>query len=197
MNKRTTAAIRVLGYGVAIAILACMLCLDDGGWQTLKLKYYLKWGTPVQKEAVLDLFMYDHRRAMVPAVINAITDDTRLPRHGDSGWGTVYHQAATAMSYFAQLVDGKPLTQRGLQSYSLHAEIGSASIERRQEVRRNWQRWYAENKKARMAYYPRLDASGQGQDTSREVHERRAELYARMGDHSAAQKEREYLRTRR
>ena len=41
----------------------------------------------------------------IPFVIEAILDDTLLPRHEDTGWGYVSHQASQVMQDFAFRVD--------------------------------------------------------------------------------------------
>jgi len=192
MNKRTvTTVAKVIVYSVAIIVLSCMLYFKEGRLQTLKLRYCLKWGTPSQKEAVLDLFRYQPRRALVPSVIDAIMDDTVLPRHNDYGGGPVYLLAVVAMGDFGRLVDGKTPGQRGLQQYSFHDNVGPVSTERRKEVHLNWQRWYAENKNARMAYYHGRGMSGWR--SRYEDHLHLGQIYVRIGDYRAAQKEYEQI----
>jgi tetratricopeptide (TPR) repeat protein len=192
MNKRKiTTVAKVIAYSVAIIVLSCMLYFKEGRLQTLKLRYCLKWGTPSQKEAVLDLFRFQPRRALVPSVIDAIMDNTALPMHGDTGWGWVHFQAAFVMCQFAQLVDGKTPEQRGLQQYSFHNSVGPVSAERRKEVRQNWRGWYAENKNARMAYNRTRGVSGWRSRYENHLH--LGQIYVRIGDHRAAQKEYEQI----
>lgn len=192
MNRRTiTTVAKVVAYSAAIVVLGCMLYFKEEKLQMLKLRYCLKWGTPSQKEAVLDLFRCQPRRALVPSVIDAIMDDTALPMHGDTGWGWVHRQAAFAMCEFAQHVDGKTPGQRGLQQYSFHNNLDPVSAERRREVHQNWRRWYAENKNARMAHYGTRDVSGWR--SRYESHLRLGQIYVRIGDHRAARKEYEQI----
>jgi hypothetical protein len=73
------------------------------------LKKDLQTGSPEQKEATLDTFAREHLVAMVPAVIAATLDTTISPRHGDTCWGRVCHQAATALTGFAEKIDGLSL----------------------------------------------------------------------------------------
>lgn len=105
----------------------------------------LAWGSPAQKGQVLDRFMDAPRRDLVPNVIDAILDDTVLPRHDDTGWGRVYHQAASAMCRFARTIDGKTPEQRGRTQYSFHDDAGVAGPQRLREVHRNWLEWWTRN----------------------------------------------------
>lgn len=150
MNNRTLKFIKIAVYGTIIFILSCFIYFDENITGTLRLKYRLKWGSPAQKEEVLNLFMEKYQRSLVPSVINAILDDTRLPQHEDTGWGTVHHQAATAMCEFARRIDGKSQWQRGLHEYSFFNDGGVGSFERRKEVYTNWKRWWSENKDAKI-----------------------------------------------
>ena len=150
MNKLTLKFIKIAVYGTIIIVLGCLIYFDENITGTLRLKYRLKWGIPSQKEEVLNLFMEKHQRSLVPSVIKAILDDTRLPQHGDTGWGVVYHQAATAMDEFARQIDGKTQEQRGRREYSFYDDVGTAGFERRKEVYTNWMRWWSENKDAKI-----------------------------------------------
>ena len=150
MRKRTVIFIKFAVYSTLIIALSCLIYFDEKRVEILKLKYRLKWGSPSQKEAVLNLFMEEYQRPLVPSVIKAILDDTPLPRHGDTGWGAVYHQAATAMCKFARLVDGKSQRERGRYAYSFNDVVGRASFARQKEVYINWKKWWSENKDAKI-----------------------------------------------
>lgn len=153
MKKQAVIFVKIFIYSALIITLSCLLYFDEKRVETLKLQYRLKWGRPTQKEDVLNLFMEKHPRALVPAVIQAILDDTALPRHGDTGWGTVYHQAATAMCHFARLIDGKSKWERGIHEYSFHSDVGRASLERRIEIHRKWKKWWNNNKSSAINYH--------------------------------------------
>jgi hypothetical protein len=146
MHKRSVIFIKILLYSALIITVSCLLYFDENRIEALTVQHLLKQGTPGQKEAVLNLFMKQHSRQWVPAVIKAILDDTPLPRHGDTGWGRVYHQAASAMCKFARSVDGKTKRERGLDEYSFFNDAGVASLQRRKEVHRNWKQWWHKNK---------------------------------------------------
>jgi len=150
MSTRAIIFIKVAVYGIVIIALSYLLYFDEKRVNILRLKYRLKWGTPSQKEAVLNLFMQEYQRSLVPSVINAILDNTPLPRHGDTGWGVVYHQAATAMCEFARLVDGKSQEERGRREYSFYDDVGRASFTRQKEVYINWKKWWSVNKHAKI-----------------------------------------------
>ncbi len=111
------------------------------------LRTQLKNGTPQEKEEVLNLFMKDYPVDLVPTVIEAILDDTVSPRHGDTGWARVHHQAATAMCKFAYQIDGKFQKERGRDKYSFYNDGGVGTESRRNEVHKNWVEWWKENEK--------------------------------------------------
>lgn len=112
------------------------------------LREKLQTGTPEEKEQTLDSFMKQFLVELVPDIIAAILDDTRLPRRGDTGWGTVHHYAATAMCAFAQRIDGLSQKERDRHVYSFYDEGGVATTERRQEVHANWLAWWEEHEQA-------------------------------------------------
>ena len=111
------------------------------------LKTKLSDGTRKEKEEVLNLFMQEHLTELVPSVIKAILDDTVSPRHGDTGWARVHHQAATAMCKFAYRFDGKSQKERGRDKYSFHNDGGVGTEARMNEVHKNWTKWWKENEK--------------------------------------------------
>ncbi|MBN2461423.1 MAG: hypothetical protein JXB60_07425 [Candidatus Cloacimonetes bacterium] len=111
------------------------------------LKKILHKGTPREKEEILNLFGNQDILALVPDVIMVILDDTPSPRHGDTGWGTVYHQAATVLCEFAFKWDGISLKERGRREYSFYDEGGVATAARRREVFENWRAWWEKNQK--------------------------------------------------
>ena len=102
----------------------------------------LKSGTPKQKETALETFAREHPIEMVPAVIAALLDTTISPRHGDTGWGRIYHQAATALAEFAGTVDGLSLEERGRREYSFYDDVGTAPEGRRRQVHNRWLDWW-------------------------------------------------------
>jgi len=102
----------------------------------------LRAGSPEEKEAALEHFARQHPAGMVPAVIAAVLDTTVSPRHGDTGWGRVYHQAATALAGFAETVDGLSLKDRGRPVYSFYDDAGTAPAARRREVHDRWLDWW-------------------------------------------------------
>jgi hypothetical protein len=146
MNKRVVTFIKGFIYTALIIGLASVLYFDPRRVEKLKLQYRLKWGTPTQKEEVLNIFMETNRVGLVPSVIEAILDDTVSPRHGDTGWRRIHHQAATAMCRFAQCVDGMTQAKRGRNEYSFSHDGGAGTLERRIEVHRNWRQWWDKNK---------------------------------------------------
>jgi len=105
----------------------------------------LRHGTPEEKEDVLDVFMKEYPVDLVRDVIAAILDDTVSPRHGDTGWGRIHHQAATAMCTFAQRLDGKTQEERGRDKFSFFNDGGVGTEERRKEVHENWLEWWDKN----------------------------------------------------
>lgn len=117
----------------------------DTGYSLAELRRMLASGTPEEKERALDSFNEHFQPKLVPNIIEAILDETRLPRHADTGWGTVHHYAATAMGNFARRIDGLSQKERGYHDYSFHDEGGVADEERRNEVHANWLEWWREN----------------------------------------------------
>ncbi|MFC1594128.1 hypothetical protein ACFL38_02250 [Candidatus Omnitrophota bacterium] len=105
----------------------------------------LKTGTPEEKEEVLYIFMELHIVELIPQVIESILDDTVSPRHDDTGWGNVYHQAATAMCKFAYKIDGISQKERGYEKFSFSSDVGTATEQRRKEVYNNWLKWWKNN----------------------------------------------------
>ncbi|MFH1227165.1 MAG: hypothetical protein V1701_04580 [Planctomycetota bacterium] len=110
------------------------------------LKQKLKSGTPKEKEEVLNIFMEEHIAALIPDVIEAILDNTASLRHLDTGWGNIYHQAATALCEFAYRIDGLTQEKRGIKEYSFYNDVGTADEKRRKEVYNNWLQWWDKNK---------------------------------------------------
>jgi hypothetical protein len=106
----------------------------------------LQSGSTAEKGKVLEGFRKSHDTALVPAVIEAILDDTSYPRRGDTGWGRVYHHAASALAEFARKHDGKTQKERGLNAYSFSGDGGVGSEARRREIHKNWVTWWTKNK---------------------------------------------------
>jgi enterochelin esterase family protein len=102
----------------------------------------LRAGSPEKKEVALEHFTREHPVGMVPAVIAAVLDTTISPRHGDTGWGRIYHQAATALAGFAETMDGLSLKERGRREYSFYDDVGTATAARRREVHDRWLDWW-------------------------------------------------------
>jgi hypothetical protein len=113
---------------------------------TSLLKARLAGGTGKIKEEVLDGFMRRPRPEWVPAVIEALLDDTHAPRHGDTGWGRIHHQAATALCQMAQKVDGMSQEERGRKDFSFYDDGGAATQKRREEVHARWLDWWKRNR---------------------------------------------------
>jgi len=103
--------------------------------------------TPEIKEKFLSNFMESPKSEQVPNVIKLILDDTKLPKNVDTGWGNIYHQAATAMSQYAYKTDGVTLEKRGEKDYSFASDSGTANQVRLKEVHDNWLKWYENNQK--------------------------------------------------
>jgi len=120
----------------------------------------LRHGTPEEKENVLNVFMKEHLVELVPDVITAILDDTVSPRHGDTGWGRIHHQAATAMCKFAQRLDGKTQEERGRDTFSFFNDGGVGSEERRKEVHANWLEWWDKNVERALEYESGRQSAG-------------------------------------
>jgi hypothetical protein len=113
----------------------------------IKYKEILKNGTKYEKEAVLNFFQKKNMPELVPSVIEAILDNTRSAPLGDTGWGRVYHHAATAMQQFAYRIDKIDLKERGNTKFSFSRDVGTASEERRKQVYNNWLKWWENNRK--------------------------------------------------
>lgn len=120
------------------------------------LRAALKSGAPAEKEEALNLFMEERLVALFPDVIDAVGDTTPLPRHGDTGWGFVGHQASSALARIAQSMDGVDLKDRGRRGFSFFddmylggEELGKSG--RLAEVRKNWLRWWDKTGKAKAA----------------------------------------------
>jgi hypothetical protein len=123
--------------------------LEQGGAGVVSLfQEKLKNGTAQEKEAVLDIFMESPILWLIPDVIEATLDDTPLPRHEDTGWGNVYHQAASALinlKYHFESVGDLEAYLRN-RDFSFYDEVGTATLERRQEVHQHWLDWWQKNK---------------------------------------------------
>jgi enterochelin esterase family protein len=102
----------------------------------------LQTGSPREKEAALDVFSRNYPAEMVPAVIEAVLDTTISPRHDDTGWGRIYHQAATALAGFAETVDGRTLKERGRRAYSFYDCVGTGPAKKRRAVHDRWLSWW-------------------------------------------------------
>jgi len=126
------------------------------------IKYKLINGTPEQKEEVLTDIMAKLQKFRVatisqeeqtditslipyfPSVIEAILDGTPLPRQEDTGWGNVYHFAATIMNKFAYKIDGVQREQD--PKFGFWASVGTADEIARKSVHDNWLKWWNDNK---------------------------------------------------
>jgi hypothetical protein len=112
----------------------------------------LQKGTPEQKEHALETIMELGAVRLLPEVMEAIEDPTPLPRHGDTGWGFVGHEAATAMWKIAQILDGVDLKERGYRAYSFYDDSGDGGEKLKAagwlaEVRCNWEKWWRDRSK--------------------------------------------------
>lgn len=127
------------------------------------LRKALKNGTPSEKEVALDVIRDLKPIQLIPDIIEAIEDSTPLPRHEDTGWGFVGHQAATVMGEIARAVDNVDVKIRGNDSnaYSFfndQSEGGQKLKElgRLSEVRSNWAKWWDSHRNQEIV----SDASG-------------------------------------
>jgi hypothetical protein len=116
------------------------------------LRQDLEQGTPEQKERAIEAIDALGAVRLLPEVMKAIEDPTSLPRHGDTGWGFVGHEAATVMGKIAQTLDGVDLKQRGYRAYSFWDDSGDGGAKlkaagRLAEVRRNWEQWWRDRSK--------------------------------------------------
>ncbi len=160
------ALLAVVSYGYYFAKKSGFIA-DNGQGDILQpeaiFRDILSTGTPEQKEEVLDEFIFKAQKLsqklsaeektyinntiapFVPAVIEAILDDTSLPGHEDTGWGYVYHQAASAMNTFAYKVDR---IQRDRDSKFSFYYLGGIAKDKAQikEVHDNWLKWWNANK---------------------------------------------------
>lgn len=125
-------------------------------------EYKLTNGTPEEKEEVLTDFMAKLQKfrvatipkeeqtditsitPLIPSVIEAILDGTTLPRHEDTGWGNVYHFAATIMSKFAYKIDGIKREQD--PKFGFWSSVGTADETARKSVHDSWLEWWNDNK---------------------------------------------------
>lgn len=110
------------------------------------LKQKLATGKPEEKEEVLDIFMAKNTYELIPNIIESILDDTVAPRHEDTGWGRICHQAASAMAQFAHTIDGLSLDEKGKNQFSFYSDVGTATEQRRKEVHDHWLKWWEDHK---------------------------------------------------
>lgn len=115
------------------------------------LRQAIRSGTPEQKEQALTLALELRAMRLVPEIIEAVADPTPLPRHGDTGWGFVGHQAASTLERLAHCHDGILIDERGRSSFSFSDDMyrGGTVLQqagRLEEVRRNWRGWWEENR---------------------------------------------------
>lgn len=120
------------------------------------LRNYLKNGTPPEKEAALYVILNLKPIQLIPEIIEAIEDPTPLPRHGDTGWGFVGHQASTVLGLIAKAMDGIDVKSRGrgYDAYSFHNDEYKGGeklrdLGRLSEVRKNWEQWWFALQKTR------------------------------------------------
>lgn len=114
----------------------------------------LKHGTPAEKEQALYKFRDGKVLDAVPDVIAAVSDATVSPRHDDTGWGFVGHQAASMLQIVARSLDGIDIKERGRKEFSFFDDQykGGEQLKqegRLQEVQGNWQNWWTEFQKER------------------------------------------------
>lgn len=125
-------------------------------------EYKLSDGTPEQKEEVLTDLMSKIQKFKVatipkeqqtditsiapyiPSVIRAILDGTSLPQHQDTGWGNVYHFAATVMNKFAYKINGVQREQD--PRFGFYGSVGTADEAARKIVYDSWLKWWSDNR---------------------------------------------------
>ncbi len=146
MDKKNIKYIKISVYGTIIVCLLCFAYLDEDISGMIKLKFKLKWGSPAQKEQVLNLFMKEQQISLVPSVINAILDDTLLPGDGDLLPVRIYFKANNAMFEFARHTGGTIPKPSQWSEYSFDYYSGMSDIDRRKKVYANWKQWWSENK---------------------------------------------------
>lgn len=112
-----------------------------------ELRRAIRDGTPEDKERALQLVRELKAIQLIPEVIAAIADPTSLPRHGDTGWGFVGHQAASIMGELAMALDRFRIDgeeKRRAYSFFDDSYLGGERLResgRLEEVRRNWSGW--------------------------------------------------------
>lgn len=112
------------------------------------LREKLRGGTPAEKEEALSEFRDSSIVALIPDVIDAVADSTRSPRHDDTGWGFVGHQAAWALADVAYRLDGIRIEERGRHDYTFFDDMykGGEALRasgRLQGVQNRWRLWWA------------------------------------------------------
>jgi hypothetical protein len=162
MNKKSI----IIASIVLIIVVGAGYVSDNTPSDSLQLETIfresLKQGTPEQKEEVLTDFMAKLQKFRVatipqeeqtdmvsitlyiPYIIEAILDGTALPRHEDTGWGNVYHFAATIMNKFAYKIDGVQREQD--LKFGFWSSVGTANETARKSVHDNWLKWWNDNK---------------------------------------------------
>lgn len=113
------------------------------------LRVALLSGTPLERQAALQLVRDLQAVRLIPEVIQLIEDATPLPRQGDTGWGFVGHQAASVMGTLAVAIDRPEMTDRETPAFSFHDDQykGGEALRaagRLKEVRLNWDRWWGD-----------------------------------------------------
>jgi hypothetical protein len=122
---------------------------SDGEALVKQARQQLKNGTPEEKETALELVRALKSLELIPEVIEAIEDPTPLPRHDDTSWGFVGHQAATVLAEIAQRIDGIDRRGSGHDAYSFFTDASEGGeqlkkLGRLAEVRKSWTSWWKE-----------------------------------------------------
>jgi len=110
------------------------------------LRHAIKQGSPEEKEQALEKFTSEKIMELIPDVVDAITDVTALPRHQDTGWGFVGHQAASSLAMIAGTIDGLDPRDRGINKCSFpDMYFGGQKLKengRLEEVQSYWRVWW-------------------------------------------------------
>lgn len=108
----------------------------------------LRCGNPAEKEQALYGFREQRTLELIPDVIDAIGDTMQSPRHGDTGWGFVGHQAAWMLADVAYKLDGVRIEDRGRGDYTFFDDMhkGGEALRasgRLKQVQDRWRAWWA------------------------------------------------------
>jgi len=170
-RKKLIKIIKIIGL-IILGLLIIFLFLNKAGVFNKKERDFsrpevlyndvLLNGTAEEKEMVLSNFIFKINNfkenavpiirqtssesliPLIPIIIEFTLDDTELPKRGDTGWGNVYHMAATALNSFSYKVDG--IHRDRNTDYSFFNIVGTADYPHRKIVHDNWVSWWTLNK---------------------------------------------------